>query len=61
MITALSTFAVFLAVVLVLSAFVVLAGRSLKGSCGGVGASECGCKASGKDVGDCGKKISIEN
>ena len=61
MMTALSTFGVFLVVVLVLSAFVLLTGRSLKGSCGGVGGSlSCNCKESGKDVGDCGKRISIE-
>ena len=44
------TFVLFTAVVLLMTAGVLISGRSLKGSCGG---PSCKCVAEGKDVGAC--------
>ena len=44
------TFVLFAAAVLLMTAGVLLSGRSLKGSCGG---PSCSCVKDGKDVGSC--------
>ena len=48
--TLLLTFVFFVLAVLVMTACVLISGRSLKGSCGG---PSCKCVADGKDVGAC--------
>jgi hypothetical protein len=44
------TFAIFTIAVLLMTAGVLISGRSLKGSCGG---PSCECNAEGKDLGSC--------
>jgi len=46
--TLLLTFAIFTIAVLLMTAGVLISGRSLKGSCGG---PSCKCSADGKDLG----------
>jgi hypothetical protein len=48
--TLLLTFAFFTISVLLMTAGVLISGRSLKGSCGG---PSCKCNAEGKDLGAC--------
>jgi hypothetical protein len=48
--TLLLTFAFFTVAVLLMTAGVLISGRSLRGSCGGPG---CKCNAEGKDLGSC--------
>ena len=48
--TLLLTFVFFVLAVLIMTACVLISGRSLKGSCGG---PDCKCVAEGKDVGAC--------
>jgi hypothetical protein len=48
--TLLLTFVLFAAAVLVMTAGVLISGRSLKGSCGG---PSCKCVSEGKDLGAC--------
>lgn len=48
--TLLLTFALFLLAVMIMTACVLISGRSLKGSCGG---RSCQCVREGKDVGAC--------
>ena len=48
--TLLLTFAFFTIAVLLMTAGVLISGRSLKGSCGG---PSCECNADGKDIGSC--------
>ena len=48
--TLLLTFAIFTIAVLLMTAGVLISGRSLKGSCGG---PSCKCDADGKDLGAC--------
>jgi hypothetical protein len=48
--TVLLTFALFLAIVLMLVVWVQLTGRRLKGSCGG---PQCHCVTEGNDLGSC--------
>ena len=48
--TLLLTFAIFTIVVLLMTAGVLMSGRSIKGSCGGPG---CKCVKEGKDLGAC--------
>lgn len=48
--TLLLTFVLFSAVVLLMTAGVLISGRSLKGSCGG---PSCQCVREGKDLGAC--------
>lgn len=48
--TLLLTFAIFTIVVLLMTAGVLISGRSLKGSCGG---PSCKCNADGEDLGSC--------
>ena len=48
--TLLLTFALFTIAVLLMTAGVLISGRSLKGSCGG---PSCRCNAEGKDLGSC--------
>ena len=48
--TLILTFALFAVAVLLMTAGVLISGRSLKGSCGG---PSCTCNADGKDLGSC--------
>jgi len=48
--TFLLTFALFTIAVLLMTACVLISGRSLKGSCGG---PSCECNAEGKNLGSC--------
>jgi hypothetical protein len=48
--TLLLTFAIFTIVVLLMTAGVLISGRSLKGSCGG---PSCKCNADGEDLRSC--------
>ena len=48
--TLILTFALFTAAVLVMTAGVLISGRSLKGSCGG---PSCQCVREGRDLGSC--------
>ena len=48
--TLILTFVLFAAAVLLMTAGVLISGRSLKGSCGG---PSCKCNAEGKDLGSC--------
>jgi hypothetical protein len=48
--TLLLTFAIFTIAVLLMTAGVLISGRSLKGSCGG---PSCKCNAEGEDLGSC--------
>ena len=53
--TLILTFALFTAAVLVMTAGVLISGRSLKGSCGG---PSCQCVREGRDLGSCDFKES---
>ena len=44
------TFVLFAVAVLIMTAGVLISGRSIKGSCGG---PSCKCNADGKDIGSC--------
>ena len=48
--TLILTFALFAVAVLLMTAGVLISGRSLKGSCGG---PSCKCNAEGQDLGSC--------
>jgi hypothetical protein len=48
--TLILTFVLFAAAVLLMTAGVLISGRSLKGSCGG---PSCKCNSEGKDLGSC--------
>jgi len=48
--TLILTFAIFTVAVLLMTAGVLISGRSLKGSCGG---PSCKCEREGKDLGSC--------
>ena len=48
--TLILTFVLFAAAVLVMTAGVLISGRSLKGSCGG---PSCKCTTEGKEIGSC--------
>ena len=48
--TLILTFVLFAAAVLLMTAGVLISGRSLKGSCGG---PSCQCEREGKDLGEC--------
>ena len=50
MTTLILTFVLFAVAVLVMTAGVLISGRSLKGSCGG---PSCQCERDGKDLGEC--------
>ena len=49
------TLGLFALVMLGMGVGVMVSGRALKGSCGGVGGPDCACERQGKPVGDCGK------
>ena len=53
--TLILTFVFFAVAVLLMTAGVLISGRSLKGSCGG---PSCKCNADGKDLGSCDFKDS---
>lgn len=48
--TVILTFVLFVAAVLLMTAGVLISGRSLKGSCGG---PSCACTSEGKEIGSC--------
>jgi len=49
----LSVFVLFLAVILLLAGLMIVGGRPLKGSCGGVGGDVCACEKEGRPQGSC--------
>jgi uncharacterized protein len=51
--TFLPTFALMALMMLAMAVGVIVRGRALRGSCGGVGTDDCLCVKEGKDPGDC--------